>query len=108
MIVPLYAALLVSASPAQETPGPPSSAGDITTTAQVRSRRPRSPANDVILAQRLEDAALSVCGAAEGSLREVRSAVARSTCYVEARKKAFRDAGLTSEMPRRDGRLDKR
>lgn len=107
MIVTLYAVLLVSASPAQEVQAAPT-AGDITTTARVRSRRPRSRANDLILAQRLEGAALSVCGAAGGSLREVRAAVTRTTCYVEARKRAFRDAGLTSEMSRRGGRSDKR
>lgn len=108
MIVILYAGLLVSASPAQETLAASSSTGYITTTARVRSKRPRSRADDIILAQRLEDAALKVCGAPDGSLREVRSAVARSTCFVDARRKAFRDAGLTSEMPRRDGRFNKR
>ena len=43
-----------------------------------------NPAHASIMLRRLDVAALSVCGASDGSLSEIKTAVRRTSCYVDA------------------------
>lgn len=78
-------------------------AQDVTSSVRVKRIAVGSPADAHALKRRIADAALSVCGARDGDLPDVRAAIRHSACYADAMTAATTYSATAAVAPVRTG-----